>query len=390
MQSDRRFLPVWLAALLCGLLISATAELVKAEDPATGWDAVIRMLPELHLLDAEAEIVHREAITPIQSKDGETPRGKLAHRAAELIAVKSATGERTYEIGRDVLLDKDGQSLLFTLESKPVFIKESELYPPKDAPRSYRHRVGNPEQNMLYGPGRWFHDRQVEVTYRRQKPVEPAASSLAVKQLPKTLARLKAGEPITIGVSGDSISAGGDASALADAPPFMPPFPNLVAAQLQAHSKSPVTLKNRAIGGWSVANGVQDLDKLLAEHPHLMIVAYGMNDVGRRDPKWFKEQTQTILDRARAADPNLEIILVAPMLGHKEWIHTPREMFAQYRDVLAGFVGPGVALADLTKVWDDQLQSKHDLDLTGNGLNHPNDYGHRLYAKTILGLLVEP
>jgi hypothetical protein len=27
------------------------------------------------------------------------------------------------------------------------------------------------------------------------------------------------------------------------------------------------------------------------------------------------------------------------------------------------------------------------LDLTGNGLNHPNDFGHRLYAQAILEYL---
>ena len=35
----------------------------------------------------------------------------------------------------------------------------------------------------------------------------------------------------------------------------------------------------------------------------------------------------------------------------------------------------------------DVINNKHDLDLTGNGLNHPNDFGHRLYAQTILALL---
>ena len=33
------------------------------------------------------------------------------------------------------------------------------------------------------------------------------------------------------------------------------------------------------------------------------------------------------------------------------------------------------------------LKNKHDLDLTGNGLNHPNDFGHRLYAQAILAAL---
>ena len=76
------------------------------------------------------------------------------------------------------------------------------------------------------------------------------------------------------------------------------------------------------------------------------------------------------------------------MVGHGEWIHTPREMFPKYREALASLTGPGIALADVTAVWETFLKNKHDLDLTGNGLNHPNDFGHRLYAQTILSLLV--
>jgi lysophospholipase L1-like esterase len=125
----------------------------------------------------------------------------------------------------------------------------------------------------------------------------------------------------------------------------------------------------------------------LAEKPHLIIVAYGMNDVGRKDPPWFLGQTKTIIERVQAANPDTEILLVSPMLGNKEWVHTPREMFAQYRDQLQSLVARGVALADVTAVWDLMLAHKGDFDLTGNGLNHPNDFGHRLYAQAILQVL---
>lgn len=351
--------------------------------------ALIGTLPDLHLIDDQTAVVHRESLTPIQFGDQGPPQGKLAVPASKLLSVKSATGEVVYEIGKDVVLDKDGQTVLFQIKTEPAFLKESELFPHKDAPNSYRHRVGHPEQNLLYGPGRWFHDRQVEVTYQRREVLKPVPRQPADKLLPKTLARLKAGEPLTIGVSGDSISFGHDASALVKAPPNQPAYPDLVAAQLQASYKSPVTLKNRAIAGWSIAHGVNDAEKLLAEKPNLVIVAYGMNDVGRKDPQWFQDETRKLLEKVHAADPGIEVILVASMLGNKEWIHTPREMFPKYRDALAELVGPGVALADVTQVSEDLLKSKHDLDLTGNGLNHPNDYGHRLYAREILKLLIE-
>ncbi len=112
-----------------------------------------------------------------------------------------------------------------------------------------------------------------------------------------------------------------------------------------------------------------------------------MNDVGRKDPECFLKQSQIIDQRAREKLPNLEIIWVAPMLGHSEWVHTPREMFEKYRDELKKLVGPTSRLADLTSVWTKLLEHKHDYDLTGNGLNHPNDFGHRLYAQCILEVL---
>jgi|SRR5215831_18703072 len=39
-------------------------------------------------------------------------------------------------------------------------------------------------------------------------------------------------------------------------------------------------------------------------------------------------------------------------------------------------------------VWQTLLQRKTFYDITGNGVNHPNDFSHMLYAQTILGLLI--
>ena len=59
-------------------------------------------------------------------------------------------------------------------------------------------------------------------------------------------------------------------------------------------------------------------------------------------------------------------------------------------DELKKLVQPGVALADVTQVWTEMLRQKPDFDLTGNGLNHPNDFGHRLYAQALLQVLAAP
>ena len=95
-------------------------------------------------------------------------------------------------------------------------------------------------------------------------------------------------------------------------------------------------------------------------------------------------------DAIRAAAPEAEFVLVAPMLPNAEWDAPEMDNFPLIRQALAGLCGKGAVLADVTAVWTGLLQRKAFLDLTGNGLNHPNDFGHRIYAQTILALLVPP
>ncbi|MED5284960.1 MAG: hypothetical protein VYC71_03240 [Planctomycetota bacterium] len=47
---------------------------------------------------------------------------------------------------------------------------------------------------------------------------------------------------------------------------------------------------------------------------------------------------------------------------------------------------PAFELADLTAVWGEMLKQKR-LGLTGNRINHPNDFGHRVYAQVRCELL---
>ncbi|MBL8850598.1 MAG: SGNH/GDSL hydrolase family protein [Planctomycetaceae bacterium] len=379
-------------ALFYLLILSLPGALVHCDETASTDGALTRsLLPELHLLEPvwASPVSWRESTVLLQQGEGAPLVGRLAFEAAEIIAVTSADGARTFVAGQDFQLGEDRRTLLFASDAPVPFIKQSDLFPSTGAPDSYQHRAGHPDQSLLYHKGSWFHERQLEVTYRRAEtnwPGEPP--SWDEGGLPRTLARLRAGQTLRIGVSGDSIAEGGDASGLHMAPPHMPAFPELVAAQLESSYSSEIVLRNRAVGGWSIANGNDDLDNLLDENPDLIIVAYGMNDVGRRDPEWFRAQVETFVSRVRAANPAIEMILVAPMLGNAEWVHTPRDMFARYRDVLQALTGPGIVLADLTSVWEVLLRHKHDLDLIGNGLNHPNDCGHRLYAQTILSCLV--
>lgn len=383
------------ALVYFGMVGQAAFAAAPEENPAArnGKQAALKMLPELHLLKPiwQSPIVYRESTLFVQDATDQPATAKLLFTPDEILEVRLANGSQTLEPNRDFSVDGEKRWLIATAETRAPSLKAAELFPAKGAsPLSIAHKTGDPNTYVLFENGHWFHDRQVEVTYLHRRGVWQAASKLAEKQLPKTLARLRARQPLTIAISGDSISQGYNASGFSGAPPGMPPYPDLVAAQLEQTFGSPVTLRNRAVGGWSVDQGAADLDKLLAENPDLIIIAYGMNDVSRRDPERFKTQIAGILRRIEAVGSNVEVIMVAPMIGNTQWHHTPPEMFPQYRDALASFVKPGVALADLTSIWSELLKHKREVDLTGNGVNHPSDFGHRVYAQAILALFVAP
>lgn len=361
------------------------------------------MLADLHLMEPfwRSKTIYRESVLFVQDADGQPAVGKLLFPANKILALHSADGTRQFKEGTDFELSSDGKELLRKDASRMAFLKATDLFMPKGArpvwkggaqpavPCALPHKAGDPETHVLFDNGHWFHDQQVEVTYVRADANWPGpVPQFDAGRLPKTLARLRAKQKLTIGVSGDSITYGLNASGLVMASPYMPMYPDLVASQLRAHYGCEVHLFNRAVGGWAVPNGLSDLDKLLAHEPDLFIIAYGMNDVGRRNPDAYKSGIQEMLTRIRAARPDSEVILVATMLGNDQWTHTPREMFPKYREVLASLCGDGVALADLTSLWTEMLKRKRDCDLTGNGVNHPSDFGHRVYASAVLSLLI--
>ncbi|MBM3953487.1 MAG: hypothetical protein FJ309_02495 [Planctomycetes bacterium] len=358
----------------------------RLQRPPKGIEAASWLLPDLDLRAPPwaSVVVSRESSVLRGVAAGTEARARLAYPAERIVAVTTAH-EGTPIVAPGGFTHVAGSTEIRFHAPLPVPpILDADRYLPAGAEHSYRHRTGQPDINLLYRPGRWFHDRDVEITYRR---VPGPAPDVVHGHLPRTRARLGTAGGLVVAVSGDSIATGLDASATTATAPLQPGWADLVVAWLRVHAAADVTLVNRAVAGWSVANGVADADALLDARPDLVIVAYGMNDVGRRDPDWFRGQTTALVARCRERLPDCEVLLVASMLGNDEWVHTPREMFPRYRDELRSLVAPGVALVDMTTVWEEHLRSKETFDLTGNGLNHPNDHGHRLYAQGILEAL---
>jgi lysophospholipase L1-like esterase len=305
----------------------------------------------------------------------------------KVVSVRSSSGETTYVEGTDFMWVPGSRQITLPPGSRIPCKTPGDLRRPAGSQRHrLTHRDGNGE--ILFGATHEYHDMQTVVTYEFQ-PGQWAGPrpTFAGDRLPRTIKKLSEKQPLTIALLGDSISTGCNASGWANTAPFQPPYQDLLTLRLQASYGTEVTLKNLAVGGTDTAWGLASIEKVIATAPDLVILAFGMNDAAGRPAKDYQANIRSMIDTVRKEHPGAEFILVATMLGNKDWTTLHHELFPQYRDALAELCGPGIVLADMTSLWEELLKNKKDWDLTGNGVNHPNDFGHRLYAQVLTALL---
>ena len=305
------------------------------------------------------------------------------------VSLRSAFSGVEYEHGRDFRLDAGSGLVTRTPDSQIPLITRGELYPAIDPDGSgFMFKRGAPGTWLMAGDGDLFHRRQVSATYsHRADAWHGPAPRHRGAALPRTLRRLQAGGPLTIAVSGDSISEGYNASGFAGVAPHQPPYVDLVVAALADAYGAAIALRNFASAGWTSDNGRADAARAGAVNPDLVIIAYGMNDAGYAEAADFAANISGIVDEVRTAAPAAEFVLVTPMLPNPEWHYPMMERFAAYRDALELLCTDGIVLADVTTMWTSLLVRKSVYDLTGNGINHPNDFGHQVYAQVVLATI---
>src|SRR5688572_26469716 len=253
----------------------------------------------------------------VQESADKRPQARLLHPPARVHRVQSADRTTQFEANRDYTVSDDGIVSL-PEGSRIPFRTTEQLYPLMTSQEpKIRGKRGDETRGILFGEGAFYHGMQVEVTYDAKDPKwnGPRPKS-AAESLPRLTARLKAKQPVHILVCGDSISAGGNASKVTKASPGCPAYPELVAGSLQRATGSEVQLTNVAVGGWTSDHGLKQAqdDRPAKAKPDLVIIAFGMNDVGRRDAARYKKNIEGIIAEVRKDSPEAEFLLVATML----------------------------------------------------------------------------
>ena len=353
--------------------------LARAQEPPEKWTLPADGLRPFWL----STTMEEESVLFVKDEAAE-----LLFEPTKILSVRDSSGRITYQEGKDYVLKPGARSISLPAGSTIRASSPQDLRRPANSQQfNLTHRDGGGE--ILFGGGHEYHDLQTVITYEHR----PGAwggpvPEFAEKLLPRTFARLKEKRPLAITVLGDSISTGCNASAWANTAPFQPAYQDLFKMNLENAYGAKVTVVNLAVGGTTSAWGLQNIGKVIDSNPDLVILAFGMNDAGGVPAADYQANLKGMLEAMGKARPETECILVASMLGNEDWTALRQDRFPQFRDALAALVRPGVALADLTSVWTEMRKSKKDRDLTGNGVNHPNDFGHRVYAQVLSSLLI--
>ncbi len=333
-------------------------------------------------------LMQGETLLFVRQDKKSLPQASCLFIPKNILYLRRIGDKHDFKPGKDYILAPDSRTLTLPRGSSIPFLDKDKFYAPAGTRGYIPHRWHKPSVSLLNNK-KLFHNAQVEIGYEYDGPGwDGYVPEFAGKVLPRTIRRLRRGEPVLISILGDSISAGYDSTQATGMTPGSKGYAWLLAERLSRAYTGKVRVDNQAVGGWTARQGLQYAFKAANAKPNLAIIAFGMNDVSYRNPGRYGVYIAKMIEILRKDNPRVEFILVASMLANPEWKIGNPKMFEQYRDELVKLCGPGIALADMTQLWKDILKRKKWLDLTGNGVNHPNDFGHRLYADTIGGLLI--
>ena len=333
----------------------------------------------------KADTIYDETIQPIKEENG-LPEANLLFKAKKIISVKNSYLTKEFRRGSDWIYKK-GKIILPTNSSAPYFDKKELLFNTEKQGWSMPGKETG--TYVLFHEGPFFSSKQLKVTYVRENnenwkgPVPVFAESL----LPKTIEKLQKKDTINIVYYGDSITEGANVSGFINVPPFLPTWADMITYNLESHYHVQINSVNLGVGGTTSQWGAENVSRVVAHKPDLTIIAFGMNDGTLKvSPENFRTNIQSMIDNIRKDNADAEFILVSTMLANP--ISTFSHDQELFKAVLESLAGQGIVIADITGVHKELLKYKSYQDMTGNNINHPNDYLARWYAQFISGLLV--
>lgn len=252
-----------------------------------------------------------------------------------------------------------------------------------------RSRFGN----VLYCVSEYLYSRQINVTYIYDPEEFNGPTALYQgDKLPRTMDKLNKGEGLNVVFYGDSIPYGCEASSMYNREPNQNTYPQLFRIGLNKIFGSRIRLRNTAVGGMTSAWGLENVESGVIQYkPDLAVILFGGNDDGIGGAQATFKNMRGMIERIQRELPECEIIIMGTIVGNEAaGFNTPtlKPLLTQgFNQIAEEYTG--VVSIDIYNLHSYMLESKNYVDLSGNNINHPNDYMIRVHAMQLMATLVD-
>ncbi len=341
----------------------------------------------LSIITAHAERMENESV--VFCSDLQPRAAQLLFKPDKIESVSRADGSKTFKEGVDYRIDSNGRITLTDNSSIPVLTYYGKAI--EKGTYGFADMKGRP----FYSPGGTMKhkDYDIVVTYSySQGSLDQMMQGAWHPGLTTALEKLKAKNPLNLTFFGDSITFGAQASSLAPGcHPFAPAYPMQVINSLKStYGYSEIQYANPSVGGKTSAWGLEQINQVVSTKPDLVVLAFGMNDSSGKVPtQTYTSNIESMMKALRAANPDVSIILVAEFSPNPEWPAANYPLRAKNRDALEGLHKKykNTAFVDVGMVSRRIAEKKKFQDISGNNLNHPNDFLNAIYADLVLKVL---
>ena len=315
------------------------------------------------------------------------------------VEVKNIFADVLYEEGVDFKLEGDkikriaGGALPF-FKTDDYFRKEPNSQVILKADPS-KIEFSFPEERYIYfSEGVDCFEKYVTISYRaEEKDGANADKGLIVgdSRVSGFVEKLRKGQSANVLLYGDSITVGCNATGTkygGNVSPYQPAWSGLIKLYLEKKYGVEIAICNQAVGGWSSLNGIESFEEKcgdVLETTDLFCIGFGANDL-YTEPEQFKKNLAGMIDGYLQKNPAGNVLLYSCLLPNEQAVgwRANQPLFEKALIELAdGYSRVGVAKISTVFLWAE-AQGKPTRDLLANSVNHPNDFGVRLYAQTML------
>ena len=272
---------------------------------------------------------------------------------------------KIYIEGVDYIVDYDKGEIQRTIHSSIPDYSKHVLYEKKDFDHTKFTEFSN-------------HPYFVWVDYVTKNGERLAKPNDQSKYLVNFRKKLESGQQLSIVSYGNSITAGGEASSTEYR--FQAIYGNYLKS---IFPQSNFKIEDVSIPGYSSKQGIEWWDTYSGKTtPDLVLVGWGMNDhnKGGNSPEQFKKNLIKLVGMIKERK-NAEVILYSAFPPNDDWHYGSHSMELYAEATKQAAIEAHCAYVDVYSTWMKVFKRKDQSSLLGNNINHPNDFGHWLYAQ---------